>query len=259
VTDYFSPYVSDYQGYNYLQSWDDDLGSAGAALIPGTTLLLATGKRGNGYLLDTANLGKWNPRGDKVVQKIRIAWQTNKTACTDGVVEADVYDSPVTWPGPDATHVYVWADLDDVREYALDANGLFPSKGVCWCAPTSPVMGPDGGTVDLPADPACGVPHSQGTVSTIWGASLSVSSWGKKKGTGVLWAARAISENPHNAVVPGVLEAYDATNVAVPIWTSQGRPADSLGNWAKFAPPTIANGKVYMPTFSNQLVVYGLM
>ena len=32
----------------------------------------------------------------------------------------------------------------------------------------------------------------------------------------------------------------------------------TLGNFAKFTPPTIANGRVYMATFSNQLVVYGL-
>jgi uncharacterized protein (TIGR03437 family) len=33
---------------------------------------------------------------------------------------------------------------------------------------------------------------------------------------------------------------------------------DAIGNLAKFTAPTIANGKVYMATFSNQLVVYGL-
>jgi len=34
---------------------------------------------------------------------------------------------------------------------------------------------------------------------------------------------------------------------------------DDMGNFAKFCPPTIANGKVYLSTFSNQLVVYGLL
>jgi len=32
-----------------------------------------------------------------------------------------------------------------------------------------------------------------------------------------------------------------------------------VGNYAKFAPPTIANGKAYLATFSNQLLVYGLL
>jgi hypothetical protein len=35
-------------------------------------------------------------------------------------------------------------------------------------------------------------------------------------------------------------------------------PNDNPGNYAKFNCPTIANGKVYLGTFSNQLVVYGL-
>ena len=33
---------------------------------------------------------------------------------------------------------------------------------------------------------------------------------------------------------------------------------DSIGRFAKFVCPTVANGKVYMATFSNQLAVYGL-
>ncbi len=34
---------------------------------------------------------------------------------------------------------------------------------------------------------------------------------------------------------------------------------DAVGNFAKFVPPTIANGKVYLATFSNKLNVYGLL
>ena len=34
---------------------------------------------------------------------------------------------------------------------------------------------------------------------------------------------------------------------------------DALGNWAKFVPPVVANGRVYLATFSNQLVVYGTL
>ena len=60
-------------------------------------------------------------------------------------------------------------------------------------------------------------------------------------------------------VVPGTLRAIDASTLKV-LWTSDQRPdpRDRLGNVAKFTPVTIANGKVYVPTFSNKLVVYGL-
>ena len=34
---------------------------------------------------------------------------------------------------------------------------------------------------------------------------------------------------------------------------------DNFGNFAKFVPPLVVNGKVYIATSSNQLAVYGLL
>lgn len=57
----------------------------------------------------------------------------------------------------------------------------------------------------------------------------------------------------------GALRAIDASTLKE-LWNSDPKPdgSDRLGNVAKFTPVTIANGKVYVPTFSNKLVVYGL-
>jgi hypothetical protein len=61
-------------------------------------------------------------------------------------------------------------------------------------------------------------------------------------------------------VVSGLLRAFDASNPATELWDSQQISSrDAVGTLAKFVPPTIANGKVYMATFSNSLVVYGLL
>jgi hypothetical protein len=265
VVDYFSPFLSDYMGINFLAYWDDDLGSAGATMIPNTTLMLVTGKLGIGYLLDTGNLGKWNPTADKVVQKTRIAWAVNKSSCTDGVRPSIVYDGPIAWTGANAegavqTHMYVWAGGDELREYTLDNNGQFQSKGVCFCTPDWPVTyNGENYDIDVP-DPPCGVPHSQGAVGSLFGGgAMSISSNGTARGTGLLWVTHAASGNPNSMSSPGVIEAYDATFVGSPLWSSAMSGLDALGNWAKFNPPTIANGKVYVPTFSNQLVVYGLL
>jgi hypothetical protein len=264
VSDYFSPFLSAYQGnaqYNFLSNWDDDLGSAGATMIPGTTLLLASGKLGNGYLVDTGNLGKWNPSSDKIVQKIRMAWKTNKTSCTDGVSEAFVYGTPVIWSGADGTHLYVWASNDYLRDYLLDSNGQFSTQGVCFCATDWEVAGP-AGQVDIQVpDPPCGAPESESSGASIYGGgALSTSSNGKEAGSGIVWATHSTGGNPNGAPSPGALEAYDATQVGTPLWSSDTNATrDGLGNWAKFTPPTIANGKVYAPTFSGQLVVYGLL
>jgi hypothetical protein len=61
--------------------------------------------------------------------------------------------------------------------------------------------------------------------------------------------------------VPGIVRAYDTSNVGgTELWDSQlNAGSDSIGNFAKFVPPTVANGKVYMATFSNNLSVYGLL
>jgi PKD repeat protein len=61
-------------------------------------------------------------------------------------------------------------------------------------------------------------------------------------------------------VRPGILHAYNAQNVTSELWNSQQVSArDSVGNYAKFCPPTVANGKVYLATFSSRLNVYGLL
>jgi hypothetical protein len=54
--------------------------------------------------------------------------------------------------------------------------------------------------------------------------------------------------------------AYDATNLGTLLWsTSQNSSRDGYGNYAKFCAPTVANGKVYVGTDSEQVVAYGLL
>jgi uncharacterized protein (TIGR03437 family) len=58
--------------------------------------------------------------------------------------------------------------------------------------------------------------------------------------------------------IPGTLHALDATNLAREFWNSDGNASrDEPGRFAKFVGPTVANGRVYLPTFSNTVVVYG--
>src|SRR4029079_10009684 len=90
------------------------------------------------------------------------------------------------------------------------------------------------------------------------GAMLSVSSNGSIDSTGILWASYAANGDANQSVRPGVLRAIDATDVTKELWNSSIYPNDNPGYYAKFNCPTIANGKVYLGTFSNQLVVYGL-
>lgn len=58
---------------------------------------------------------------------------------------------------------------------------------------------------------------------------------------------------------PEVLRAYDATNLATELYnTKQNSQRDNPGGAVKFAVPTVANGKVYVPAV-QQISVYGLL
>ena len=104
-------------------------------------------------------------------------------------------------------------------------------------------------------------PLAQSNMSADFpGGMLAVSANGSMPGSAIVWATTPTSSSAYEGIVPGTLLAFDASNVSTELWNSnQNAARDSLGNFAKFATPTIANGTVYVPTFSNQLAVYGLL
>jgi len=87
---------------------------------------------------------------------------------------------------------------------------------------------------------------------------LTLTADGDQAGTGVIWASHPVSLNANQAVVPGMLRALDADDLGRELWNSTLKPDDDLGLLAKFTPPTVVNGKVYMATFSNKVCVFGL-
>jgi len=84
-----------------------------------------------------------------------------------------------------------------------------------------------------------------------------VSANGGTSGTGLVWLTTG--DNTTNEI-PGTLHVLDAGNLSNELWNSDmNADRDGLGRFAKFAAPTVANGRVYVPTFSNALVIYGLL
>ncbi|MGP6191992.1 MAG: hypothetical protein ACLPSH_18410 [Vulcanimicrobiaceae bacterium] len=118
------------------------------------------------------------------------------------------------------------------------------------------------------------VPVARGTETASWGTSspggmpggiLSLSANGTSNA--ILWANEAFGNLPSDpdaniAPTPNILRAYDVSTVGSgtlqPIWDSETEPNDRVGASTKFAPPLVANGKVYQATYDKQVVVYGL-
>jgi outer membrane protein assembly factor BamB len=96
------------------------------------------------------------------------------------------------------------------------------------------------------------------------GAMLSLSANGGRGG--ILWAAIHATGDSWHESRPGILHAYDADDIRHELWNSLELPErDDCGEYSKMAPPTIANGRVYLASFgtqnvgSGQFCVYGLL
>jgi uncharacterized protein (TIGR03437 family) len=90
---------------------------------------------------------------------------------------------------------------------------------------------------------------------TVMFQGMAVSANGVTPGSGVLWVlAPAKWPQP----VRAVLHAYNAEDLSE-IWNSEMAESDLPGDFVKFANPTVADGKVFVPTASNSLVVYGAL
>ena len=203
---------------------DQDLGSAGALLLPGTQLAVGGGKSARLYVVNTTNMGGFNSQNDnQIVQEFSVS--------SSGSDTHHIHGSPVYWEGPAGKHLYVWTENAFLKAYKF--GGTFQ---------TSPDL------VSTTQEPESVPGGSQG----MPGGILSISAKGGNAGSGVLWASHPYRGDANQEIVPGVLRAYNASDLASELWNSEKNPArDSVGNFAKFTAPTIANGRVYMASMGG--------
>ena len=216
--DWFAPWDN-----AYLNSLDSDLSSSNALMIPGTSLMVSGGKGGKLYVMDTTTgkMGHVNPSDDS---QIFQSWQAS-----GGHIHAAMtcWNSPKIGPT-----LYVWGEYDYLKAFSFAGNHFN----------TTPAAQSSMRVTDGYAN----------------GPGLSLSANGSLAYTGIVWANLPYDGDATHQHVPGILRAFDASNVSREIWNSKMAAGDDFGMWAKWVPPTVANGKVYLATFSNQLVVYGL-
>jgi len=219
ILDYFTPF-----NYTSLNSGDIDLGSGGVLLVDQPLgslhqhLLFLCGKEGKLYVVDREDLGQFNATQDMVLQSIPG-------------VNPGAWSSPAWW------------------------NNTLYLGGSAERPPTDPdalkafTFDPISGTLSTTAHSATAVLFDYPPPTP------SISANGATNG--IVWALQ--ESNYQNNTGQAVLYAYDATNLANLLYSSsQNSSRDAAGLSIKFAVPTIANGKVYIPG-RNAITVFGLL
>jgi hypothetical protein len=227
LKDWFTPST-----WQALDNGDLDLSGSGPMMIPGTTTIAGGGKQGVLYLLNSTALGKGPANQSSILQQFQI------TGTASGPYE--LRGGPVYWQRSAAQGGPLLFDWGAAPLGSTDVLKAFAFNGT---------------TLNT-------TPTAQGTISQVWpGGILALSANGGTPGSGVLWATAATCcDAENNPPTPGALYAFNAANVATELWDSTMNPSrDAFGNFGKFVPPVVANGKVYVATWSNQVAVYGLL
>jgi hypothetical protein len=219
VESYYSP------DNNYVLAENDaDLGSGSNVLVPGNSQYpletIGGGKDGNVFVINPLDMGGFNSTNN-VLQSIHT-----------GVKQYDnIFSTPVYWNGS----VYFHCNGDVLRAFSWNVDAAAGQQ--LSSSPTS----------------------MSSTVFGMHGATASLSSNGNNNA--IIWEIDNSSYNSTNPVASGsaILHAYDATNVANELYNSaQAGSRDQAGQALKFTVPTIANGRVFVPT-ANELDIYGLL
>jgi HYDIN/CFA65/VesB family protein len=218
VLDYFAPFNQ----YDLnLEIINSDLASAGPLLIPDQTSTIPHLALACGKA-GTLYLMNRDDLGEYSTSGDNIVQAIYQTIGVTSVPTGN-WGTPAYFNG----HIYIQGIDDPMRQYylslapspLLSANPMAVSQDVIGYASPTPVI------------------SSNGLLN------------------GIVWLVE--SSNSPNA--NGILRAYDAANIAHELYNStQAGTRDKAGLDNKFATPTVANGKVYVPG-SQELDVYGLL
>jgi hypothetical protein len=183
---------------------------------------VSAGKNNTVYLVDRDNMGKYNGANDnQIVQSLVNVFPF-------GTPEPGNYSAPVYFNGT----VYFGPIRDNIQGFRL-TNGLLSTTAS-----------------DRSTD-----------VFNYPGASLGISAAGATNG--ILWAIQRNGDCgvqlTCSSAAPGVLKAYDATNLGRLLYSSdQIANRDAFDFATKFSVPVIANGRVFVASM-GRLTVYGLL
>ena len=253
IQDWFAP-LNAQDGNNQhgfdMKAFDVDMGSAGPVPIPNSHLLIAGGKEGRWFLLDRNSMGKGGALSLHSFQVTRPPQPRVPNPVKNGdVLFWNIHGAPVMWPLTGQTFAYVMGEEDFLKQYKL-----IPDTGPNgWKFAADTPFKKSKETVGLP--PANVVNDPNRTIIFMPGGFLTLSASGTDPATGIVWATMPFADNANRTVVRGILRAFDATDVSKgELWDSELSGNDGLGFFAKFNPPVVANGKVYVAAFQQESV-----
>ena len=208
--------------HEYLFLQNIDMSAGGVTLIPDSPLMFSGGKEGVIFLLNRNNMGKLEGASSGPLQRFQAGHGCGRQDCAQTLGTA-------FWRRQNDGVLYVWDRRDVLRAYNFVNNRFVTTPAAVSAVKPGMTGGP------------------------------AVSANGGDVASGIVWAVTTQSTRSGGRA-PGTLRAFRASDVGQELYNSDMNSArDALGDFTKFAPPVVANGKVYVPTQSNGVGVYGLL
>ena len=212
---------------NWDWSSDLDLGSSRVILLPDTPFAVSGSKYGDMFVIRRSDM--------RVVTRFQASARHSSGFDWTGIYNGFAYwnNTLYVWPGGGGASFEPAFPTDVLKSYSVSGRGTVKQVAA--------------GQTD-----GVGVGYQ--------GAGIAISSNGNDPASGIVWALTPTDNS--GWLRPGVLRAYAASSTGVfqQLW-SDADPTTGNGGYslAKLSQPLIANGRVYVPTFSSQVVVYGLL
>jgi hypothetical protein len=240
VSGYFAPC-----NQMLLKQCDLDQGSAGVVLFD--RYVVGGGKNGTLYLMATDKMPGYQPGPFPPTANTCMP---NQQQCSDSpdllqkwqASLGHIHGSPIVWNGANNQKwLYVMGEGDQLKAFPFEA-GQFNTAKVKLSAWKQPMLN---------QVPACQTQANHG----MWmpGGLLQVSSNGAAQG--IVWALVPVNGDANSCRgAKGMVVALAADDITKELWRSQGPgpnapdTKDSLGLLSRFNLPTIAGGKVFVPT-----------
>ena len=227
LQDFYTP------SQNAAWTTDDlDISAGGMVVLPDNlgpsnhpNVVIGTDKQGHLWMMDRTNMSGYQPAADNTVQYLLMP----------NASEYSVHAAPAYWNGT----IYASVANGPVMAFHL-SNGLVPISGTT--APETAIAASSSAeTYNYPNPTPAISASASGAGAIMWVLDNNANG----------------TDNGSTAMGPAILRAYDATNLATTLYSSDRLAADVCGTASKFTVPVVANGHVYV-VGTGVLTVYGM-